>query len=61
MQKPSGRIPTFWAGTFDGDTGTSAERYDWLNCIAASAKALVLLEQVDQKETPAADSSVPSF
>ena len=46
VQKPSGRIPTFWAGTFDGDTGTSAERYDWLNCMAAAAKALIQLSAV---------------
>ena len=61
VQKPSGRIPTFWAGTFDGDTGTSAERYDWLNCMAASAKALMLLELAEQNGKSVADSTSLSF
>ena len=43
VQKPSGRIPTFWEGLNDGDSGLSDERYDWLNCMTASARALTAL------------------
>jgi len=43
VQKPSGRIPTFWEGVNTGDSGLSDERYDWLNCMASSAKALLEL------------------
>ena len=47
VQKPSGRIPTFWEGVDTGDSGLSAERYDWLNCMAAAAAALVELAKTD--------------
>ena len=36
QQLPSGRVPTFW----DIKSGINVERYDWLNCMAASAEAL---------------------
>ena len=38
VQEPSGRVPTFWAAK---DEWISDVRYDWLNCMAASAAALV--------------------
>ena len=38
VQEPSGRIPTFWAAKGDW---ISDVRYDWLNCMASSAAALV--------------------
>lgn len=38
MQEPSGRVPTFWAAK---DDWISDVRYDWLNCMAASAAALL--------------------
>ena len=41
VQKPSGRIPTFWHGFNRNDVGLSSERYDWLNCMSAAARALV--------------------
>ena len=37
LQLPSGRVPTFW----DVASGLNVERYDWLNCMAASAEALL--------------------
>lgn len=40
VQKPDGRLPTFW---IDGPIG--GVRYDWLNCTAASARALEKAEQ----------------
>ena len=43
VQKPSGRIPTFWEGVNSGDSGLSAERFDWLNCMAATSAALLEL------------------
>jgi len=45
VQKPSGRIPTFWEGVYTGDSGLSDERYDWLNCMASSAWALTELSE----------------
>ena len=36
MQKPSGRVPTFWTSSWASD-----ERYDWLNCMESSAAALL--------------------
>ena len=44
VQKPSGRIPTFWEGVNTGDSGMSAARYDWLNCMAAAANALCAID-----------------
>lgn len=41
IQKDSGRIPTFWEGVSTGE-GLSIPQYDWLNCMAASAEALLL-------------------
>ena len=38
LQKPSGRIPTFWTGDWAADV-----RYDWLNCMASGALALLEL------------------
>ena len=38
VQKPSGRVPTFWAAP---DHWISDVRYDWLNCMAATAAALL--------------------
>ena len=38
VQEPSGRVPTFWAAK---DEWISDVRYDWLNCMASSAAALV--------------------
>ena len=38
VQEPSGRVPTFWA---DKGNWISDARYDWLNCMAASAAALL--------------------
>ena len=40
QQLPSGRVPTFW----DANCGITGERYDWLNCMAASAEALIVLD-----------------
>jgi len=40
MQLPSGRVPTFW----DANSGLTGERYDWLNCMAASAEALMVVD-----------------
>ena len=48
IQKPSGRIPTFWEGVNTGDSGLSDERYDWLNCMASSAKALLELAEIER-------------
>lgn len=45
IQKESGRIPTFWDGVAT-DSNLSIEQYDWLNCMAASAKSLLLLSDV---------------
>ena len=46
QQLPSGRVPTFW----DANCGITGERYDWLNCMAASAEALVVLDdQIAEK------------
>lgn len=39
-QLPSGRVPTFW----DANCGLTGETYDWLNCMAASAEALVVAD-----------------
>ena len=36
VQLPSGRVPTFWSHDW-----VATESYDWLNCMAASAAALV--------------------
>ena len=47
VQKPSGRIPTFWEGVNSGDSGLSNERYDWLNCMEAAAAALLELAKTD--------------
>lgn len=55
VQKPSGRIPTFWEGVDTGDSGLTNERYDWLNCMAAAAAALLELDAIDSKN-PGADS-----
>jgi len=42
VQLPSGRIPTFWHGlNTPNNPGLYVERYDWLNCMAASAEALL--------------------
>ncbi len=38
VQEPSGRVPTFWAAKGDW---ISDVRYDWLNCMASSAAAMV--------------------
>ena len=45
VQKPSGRIPTFWAD----DSGQANERYDWLNCMESAAAALLELSNVTDK------------
>ena len=45
VQEPSGRIPTFWHGVLRNNAGLSVERYDWLNCMAAAAHALVLVDR----------------
>lgn len=45
VQQPSGRIPTFWCGVNRGYSDLSVERYDWLNCMAAAAHALILLDR----------------
>lgn len=50
VQKPSGRIPTFWDGVNAGDSGLSNERYDWLNCMAAAAKSLTELSCVTEAD-----------
>ena len=47
VQKSSGRIPTFWHGLNRNDAGLSAERYDWLNCMSAAARALVAASELD--------------
>lgn len=39
VQKDSGRIPTFWAGSATGEA-TSIKLYDWLNCMESGADAL---------------------
>ncbi|MBQ0143946.1 MAG: metallophosphoesterase [Bacteroidales bacterium] len=44
IQKESGRIATFWDGVATGD-GLSIERYDWLNCMAAAANALFMVDE----------------
>lgn len=44
IQKKNGRIPTFWDGVRTG-AGLSIEQYDWLNCMASSAEALLLIDQ----------------
>lgn len=41
IQEPSGRVPTFWAAK---DDAISSPLYDWLNCMAASAKVLLDLD-----------------
>ena len=46
VQRPSGRIPTFWENLDCRDPGLSIERYDWLNCMAAAAHALVVVGSV---------------
>jgi len=46
VQQPNGRIPTFWHGLNRNNDGLSIERYDWLNCMAASAYALVLVDEL---------------
>ena len=38
IQEPSGRVPTFWEAK---DHWISDVRYDWLNCMASSAAALL--------------------
>ncbi len=43
MQEPSGRVPTFWA---EKDNWLSGVRYDWLNCMASCAAALLELAAV---------------
>ena len=50
MQESSGRVPTFWAAK---DDWISDVRYDWLNCMAASAAALL--------DVAAAENEVPVF
>jgi len=45
IQKESGRIPTFWAGVATGE-GLSIPRYDWLNCMASAANALLLVDEL---------------
>ena len=47
VQKPSGRIPTFWHGLNRNDAGLSSERYDWFNCMSAAAHALVAVSELD--------------
>ena len=55
IQEPSGRIPTFWAAK---DDWISDVRYDWLNCMAASAAALVeFSETCDARDTSASEKS----
>jgi len=49
VQEPSGRIPTFWMGLNRGNAGLSIARYDWLNCTAASAEALSLMQAETEK------------
>ena len=44
VQEPSGRVPTFWAAK---DHWISDVRYDWLNCMASSATALLNVAEVD--------------
>ena len=51
VQLPSGRVPTFWAELHNGGTGISDERYDWLNCMAWSAKALLEVDDVCRRES----------
>ena len=51
VQKLSGRIPTFWEGVNTADSGLSNERYDWLNCMAASAAALLELDAIEVVES----------
>ena len=46
VQRPSGRIPTFWENLDCSNPGLSIERYDWLNCMAAAAHALVVVGSV---------------
>ncbi len=41
IQEPSGRVPTFWSPK---DDPVSTPLYDWLNCMAASAKVLADLD-----------------
>ena len=53
VQKPSGRIPTFWEGVNTGDSDLSNERYDWLNCMAAAAKSLTELSCVTEAASDA--------
>ena len=48
LQRPSGRIPTFWEGVNTGDSGVSDERYDWLNCMEGSAAALLELAEAEK-------------
>lgn len=47
VQRSSGRIPTFWEGVNTGGSGCSNVRYDWLNCMASSARALLELAEVE--------------
>ena len=60
VQKPSGRIPTFWGGVNSGDAGTSNERYDWLNCMEAAAAALLELAKADAADLCVRQGSGPS-
>jgi len=47
VQKPSGRIPTFWDGTAT-DEGCSVKLYDWLNCMESSAQALLEVAEIHE-------------
>ena len=40
MQEPSGRVPTFWSAN-SRDGWLADVRYDWLNCMATCATALL--------------------
>ena len=48
VQKPSGRIPTFWAGSAK-DLGTSVQKYDWLNCMEAAVLALFAVSEESEQ------------
>ena len=47
VQEPSGRVPTFWAAKSDW---ISDVRYDWLNCMASSAAALLDVAEAEEKK-----------
>ena len=47
VQETSGRVPTFWAAKGDW---ISDVRYDWLNCMASSAAALLDVAAAGERE-----------